>query len=211
MRRRPIVRILDAADPETLAQADVDWWLEATAEERILAVEEAKRDYERMGGRLTPRSRGGLNSDFEDFFRLLNEHGVEYLIVGGYAVSFHSTPRYTKDIDILLRPSIDNARRAIAAMTEFIGAPDLTPERLARPGKVLMFGVPPTRIDVLSSIDGCSFAKAWPRRVESRYGRQKVWFLGLNDLIRAKKAAGRDQDRIDVERLLRAKRRRRED
>lgn len=101
-------------------------------------------------------------------------------------------------------------RQAIAAMTEFIGAPDLTPERLARPGKVLMFGVPPTRIDVLSSIDGCSFAKAWPRRVESRYGRQKVWFLGLNDLIRAKKAAGRDQDRIDVERLLRAKRRRRE-
>ncbi|MBI4617764.1 MAG: hypothetical protein HY720_29395 [Planctomycetes bacterium] len=203
------IRTLESPSAEDLLDADVSWWLEAAPEERILAVDEARRDLERMGRdgmRRRRNARRGVSRDFEDFLELLERNQVEYLVVGGYAVAFHSTPRYTKDIDILVRAARKNATRVLAAISEFAGPPDVSAERLARPDLVLMMGLPPTRIDVLTSIDGCDFARAWRRRVRGRYGSQEVWFIGRKDLIAAKKAAAREQDLLDLKRLERAAR-----
>lgn len=204
MRRS--IQILENPDAATLLAADVAWWQAAPASARMVAMDEARRDAERMGIDVSPthRRRGGVNSDFEGFLELLNTHAVEYLVIGGYAVGFHAVPRFTKDLDVLVRPQPANAERVIAALTAFIGPPDISVERLSSPDLVLMLGIPPTRIDVLTSISGVAFEEAWPRRVEGPYGGQTVWFIGREDLIAAKLAAGREQDLIDVRRLEQA-------
>lgn len=201
---RPQLRILESPDAGELLDEDVGWWLEAGAPARLAAVDEARRDLELLGRTPMVEERPrATNRDFEDFLRLLEEHRVEYLIVGGYAVAFHATPRFTKDLDVLVRPEVANARRLIAALTAFIGDPGISPERFERHETILFIGIPPTRIDVLGSIPGCDFEQAWTRRVEGTYGGQKAWFMGLEDLIAAKRASGREQDLRDVERLQR--------
>ena len=146
--------------------------------------------------------------DYEEFFAALNDHRVRYLIVGAHAVAFHARPRATKDIDILFEPTVLNARRALAAITDFFGGADLgcTVEDLTDPQGIIQLGVAPVRIDLLAQVAGCpDFKAAWRRRVTARYGAVKAYYLGLNDLIRAKEAAGRDQDRADLRALERAK------
>src|SRR5688572_25178920 len=102
-----------------------------------------------MGGEVA-RKPSGTSPDFELFVSLLNRERADYLIVGGYAVAFHSTPRFTKDIHIWVRPSRANAKRVRAALEEFVGAIDVSDERLGKPGLILMIGLPPTRVDVLT-------------------------------------------------------------
>lgn len=149
--------------------------------------------------------------DFEEFFASLNAHRVRYLIVGAYAVGFHAKPRATKDVDVLVDRTPANARRVVDAVTTFLGspAPNLTIEKLQNPRTLVVLGVPPIRIDILTSIDGVpSFAQSWKRRATGRYGDAEVPFLSLEDLLAAKRAAGRLQDLADVEVLERARRRR---
>lgn len=144
--------------------------------------------------------------DFEEFFASLNAHRVRYLVVGGYAVGFHARPRATKDIDILVDRSPANARRALAAIRAFLGAVPrgVTAMKLTNPRTLFVLGVPPIRIDILTSIDGVpSFADAWKRRVTGSYGASQAEYLGLADLVASKKAADRLQDRADVEVLER--------
>lgn len=145
--------------------------------------------------------------DFEEFIASLNDHRVRYLIVGAYAVGLHARPRATKDLDVLLDRTLANARRARAALTTFLGsaAPNITETKLLHPRTLIVLGVPPVRIDVLTSIDGLpSFGAAWKRRVDAAYGRTVAHFISLDDLIAAKLAAGRPQDLVDVEVLRRA-------
>jgi hypothetical protein len=144
--------------------------------------------------------------DFEEFIASLNAHRVRYLIVGGYAVGFHARPRATKDIDILVDRTTPNARRARACLLSFLGgpAPNITEAKLRNPRTLIVLGMPPVRIDVLTSIDGVpSFAEAWKRRAEGRYGSTPANFLSLQDLIAAKAAAGRPQDLADLDVLER--------
>ncbi len=150
------------------------------------------------------------NSDFSALLAAFNDAGVEYLLIGGRAYSFHDQPRYTKDYDIWIRPTIDNAERAYAALLRF-GAPlgDITRDDLIDPDAFYAMGVPPNRVDVLSMIDGITFDEAWPRRVEGRHGDERMWVIGVDDLIRNKRAVGRPTDLIDVERLERRQRRKR--
>ena len=146
-----------------------------------------------------------VNSDFRDLFAALNAAGARYLLVGGYAVAFHAEPRFTKDLDVWTEPEAENARRVLDALRAF-GAPlqELSASDLAQPGIVFQIGVPPNRIDVVTSIDGVAFDAAWPDRVETSYGDQPMFVIGRACLIRNKRAAGRPQDLIDVVALERS-------
>ena len=143
-----------------------------------------------------------LNDDFRDLFAALNAAGARYLLVGGYAVAFHAEPRFTKDLDVWVEPTQDNATRVFGALETF-GAPlgEVTAADLSRPGIVFQIGVPPNRIDIVTHIDGVAFPEAWDGRTQSQYGDQPVPVIGLSDLIRNKRASGRPQDLIDVELL----------
>ncbi|HLT39202.1 MAG TPA: hypothetical protein VK034_23115 [Enhygromyxa sp.] len=143
-----------------------------------------------------------MNSDFADFFALLNQHGVEFLIIGGVAYNFHAPPRATKDIDVWVRPTRDNLERLIHVLEAFglpIEAIDI--EDLEREQRVLMIGRAPTRIDVLTRPDGLDWAGAWSRRVTTDYGDVPVGLLAIEDLISSKRAAGRPRDLADVSTL----------
>jgi hypothetical protein len=140
-----------------------------------------------------------VNPDFRDLFAALNGAGARYLVVGGYAVAFHAEPRYTKDLDVWVEPSADNAVRVFAALNEF-GAPlgDLSAEDLARPGLIFQIGVPPNRIDIITSIDGVGFTEAWEGRARMNYGGWPIAVIGREALLKNKRATGRPQDLIDV-------------
>lgn len=145
--------------------------------------------------------------DYEEFIAALNAHGVRYLVVGAHAVAHHARPRATKDLDILLDPSPANAQNALAALRDFFGGVDLgfTAEDLTDPRSIIQLGTAPVRIDLLSDLRGCpNFEQAWKNRVDARFGPVQAYYLGLDDLIRAKEAAGRPQDRADVRVLRRA-------
>ncbi|MDD5559606.1 nucleotidyltransferase [Candidatus Methylomirabilis sp.] len=147
--------------------------------------------------------------DYEEFIAALNAHGVRYLVIGAYAVAFHARPRATKDLDILLDPTAANAQRALDALRDFFGDVDLGygVADLTDPRWIIQLGVAPVRIDLASQIPGCrSFGAAWKRKTEAIFGSVKTYYLGLDDLIQAKEAAGRAQDRADVRVLRRAKR-----
>ncbi len=148
---------------------------------------------------------------FEEFIASLNAHRVRYLIVGGYAVGFHAKPRATKDIDVLVDRTPRNARRVCACLIAFLGtaAPNITEAKLRDPRTMIVLGVPPVRIDVMTSIAGVtSFAAAFRRRTVGTYGATPAAFLSLADLIAAKAASGRPQDLADLDLLQRVARRR---
>ena len=145
--------------------------------------------------------------DYEEFIAALNEHGVKYLIVGAHAVAYHGRPRATKDLDVLIDATQDNARRTLAALRAFLGGETgYTVKDLLDPEIIIQLGVAPVRIDLLSKIKGCpDFAAVWKRRIDARFGAVSSYYLGFEDLIIAKEAAGRLQDRADVRFLRRAK------
>ena len=145
---------------------------------------------------------GMIEKDYEEFLRLLNKHKAKYCIVGAYALAFYATPRYTKDMDIFMEQSRENAKRVIKTLREFgFKSLDLSEEDLMEPQTIIQLGYDPVRIDLVTSIDGCSFSGAWKNRKKGNYGKEKVFFIGLNDLLRNKKASNRKQDQVDVEQL----------
>ncbi|MGH2669508.1 MAG: hypothetical protein ACRDH5_10440 [bacterium] len=129
----------------------------------------------------------------------MNRHGVKALVVGAHAVAFHAKPRFTKDFDLFVEPSPENAARLLRALDEFgFGDLGLGVADFATPGKVVQLGVAPARVDLATSIDGLSFEQAWAGKVAGSYGAEPVWFIGRADLIRNKIAAGRPQDLADL-------------
>ncbi len=140
--------------------------------------------------------------DFEEFFELCNKHGVEYLVVGGYAFALHAHPRYTGDMDVFVRCSESNARLIINTLAEFgFELSSLTWQDFAVSGRVVQLGYPPLRIDIMTAIDGVTFDDAWSRKVHSRYGHQLISFISKEDLIANKRASGRKQELLDLESL----------
>lgn len=140
--------------------------------------------------------------DFEDFLRLLEEHRVDYMIVGGYAVAFHGYPRFTKDIDIFFADDRDNLSRLHTALVAFgFPAATVSVETLERPDSVFSIGIEPVRIDLLNRIAGVSFAEARHSAVRGRYGAVAVTFIGRDALVRNKRSTGRARDLGDVEEL----------
>jgi hypothetical protein len=140
-----------------------------------------------------------MSPDFRDLLSEFNAHNVEFLVVGAYALAAHGLVRATKDLDVWVRPELANARRTLAALKAF-GAPlhDLGVDDLSQPGLIFQIGVEPIRIDIITRIDGVDFDEAWPERVEATFADQRVNVLARRHLIQNKKAAGRDQDLLDV-------------
>jgi hypothetical protein len=141
-----------------------------------------------------------LNQDFLDLLSALLAANARFLVVGGYAVGIHGHPRATKDLDIWVDPTEENARQVFSALQDF-GAPlgTLTIEDLARPGTGFMMGRPPQRIDILTQIPGVSFGVAYDHRLEVPVADAvRCPFIGLDDLIANKRAAGRPQDLVDA-------------
>ena len=144
--------------------------------------------------------------DFEEFIASLNENRVRYLIVGGYAVAFHARPRATKAIDVLVDRTVANAKRLRKALARFLDSDESVFDlaALTNPRTLLVLGSPPVRIDVLTAIDGVPpFAAAWKRRSEGSYASTPAHYISLADLIASKRAAGRAQDKADVDVLER--------
>lgn len=143
-----------------------------------------------------------VQKDFRELLELFNEHKVEYLIVGGYALAFHGVPRYTGDIDIFVKPDTENAIRILKALDEFgFGSLDLKEEDFRSPNKVVQLGYPPVRIDIITSISGISWDEAYEERDKGRYGDVPVYYIGLNHYILNKRASGRKKDIADLETL----------
>jgi hypothetical protein len=143
-----------------------------------------------------------LASDFRDLLQSFVDREVRFLVVGGYALAVHGRPRATGDLDVWIDATPENAQRAYAALGAF-GAPlhDLRQEDLERPGTVFQIGVPPLRIDVLTSATGIDFATAWSSRVEAEFEGVRFPVIGLRDLLANKRALGRMQDLADLERF----------
>jgi hypothetical protein len=147
-----------------------------------------------------------VNQDFKDLFKVFNEYKVKYLVVGAYAVIYYAEPRYTKDLDIWVEPSLENARLVWKALTDF-GAPleGVALEDFCNPELVYQIGVAPNRIDIMMGIPGVDFSSAYERKVESTYGEEPIKIIAIDDLINAKRTVGREQDRLDVKNLEQAK------
>ena len=142
--------------------------------------------------------------DFDAMLRELSDAGAEFLVVGAHALGAHVRARATKDLDIWVRPSAENASRVWRALAKF-GAPldELSVDDLAVPGTIYQIGVPPYRIDLLTSVSALTFDEAWKNRLTATFGSGTYPVLGRNDLMTNKAAVGRPQDLIDLDLLRR--------
>jgi len=143
-----------------------------------------------------------IEKDFKEFLESLNRRGVKYLIVGGFAFSYYARPRFTKDLDVFVEPTDDNAGRLVEALADFgFESMGLKKEDFLTPGRIVQLGYPPMRIDIVTSLSGVDFARAWDGRTNGKYGDCPVFFISRDDLMANKAAAGRPQDIADLELL----------
>src|SRR5881394_1680221 len=140
--------------------------------------------------------------DFREFIALLNARRVRYLIVGGYAVAFHGYPRTTGDIDIFIELSDRNAAAMVEVFQRFgFAGSDIKPDFFTDKGEVVRLGREPLKLEILNDISGVTFAECYRRRVRARIEGLRVNFIDLPDLIRNKRASGRDKDKLDLKNL----------
>lgn len=143
-----------------------------------------------------------LNPDFKDFLRLLTEHEVKYLLIGGYAVAYHGYPRPTYDLDLWVQPVEENAERVVQALTEFgFGTAELSPELFLPSRNLIRLGRAPYLIEISTQIDGVNFDECYRRRERTSLGGISVSLLSLADLRANKRASGRLKDLADLENL----------
>ncbi len=143
-----------------------------------------------------------LSKDFKEFIKLLNKYRVKYLVVGGYAVAFHGHPRYTKDLDIWIESSIDNATSVLKALDEFgFGSLGLSLEDFLAANQIIQLGFPPNRIDLLTSAAGVDFETCYHSRVSTTIDGTRIEFIDIENLKMNKLSTGRSQDLADTENL----------
>lgn len=143
-----------------------------------------------------------IQQDFKELLALFNVHKVEYIIVGAYALAFHGAPRFTGDIDILVRPLPKNAKKILSVLKDFgFGSVNLSVDDFQKPDHVVQLGHPPVRVDIVTSITGVSWEEAERGKQEGVYGDVPVFFLGKEQYITNKQATGRLKDRADLEAL----------
>jgi len=143
-----------------------------------------------------------VQPDFRELLALLNAHSVEYMIVGGYALAFYGAPRFTGDLDVFVRPTAQNAVRILAALSDFgFGSLNLGAEDFSTQDRVVQLGVPPVRVDLITSLSGVSWETCWASRQPGAYGDVPVAFIGRAQFIANKRAIGRTKDLADLEAL----------
>ena len=140
-----------------------------------------------------------LPPDFKEFLRLLNSNAVEYLLIGGYAVGYYGYPRPTGDMNVWIATTPDNARRVVDALREF--GFDCPVENLLRENEVIRMGVPPFRLEILTTISGVDFSACYARRLQMLLDDVQVSLISLSDLKVNKRASGRSKDVADLENL----------
>jgi len=143
-----------------------------------------------------------LPKDFSDFLKLLNSKQIKYLLIGGWAVGFYGYPRATGDMDIWISTEKENAEKLLEAFKEFgFDVPDLSTELFTKENQITRIGVPPLRIEVLTSISGVTFEECFPNRQTSEIDDVKINFISLEDLKKNKAASNRYRDLDDLEKL----------
>ncbi len=148
-----------------------------------------------------------LLPDFKEFLKLLKEHDVRYLLIGGYAVGYHGYARATEDMDIWVAIHPDNAQKLVTTMKAFgLDDPNLTPELFLQKPKIIRMGFPPLRLEITTSISGVEFDDCYQARIVDKIDGVEVNLIDLENLKRNKKASGRTKDIADVEKLGQIKR-----
>ncbi|MFH1908160.1 MAG: hypothetical protein ABIL11_12400 [Chloroflexota bacterium] len=143
-----------------------------------------------------------LNQDFKEFIQSLNDNGVRYLVVGGYAVALHGYPRYTKDMDVWVEMTIENVARVVTALNQFgFASLGLKEDDFLVPDQIIQLGYPPRRIDMLTTLPGVEFSECYPAHIIADVEGTSVNFIDLENLKKNKKATGRHQDLADLENL----------
>jgi len=138
--------------------------------------------------------------DFKELLELFNKHKVEYVIVGAYALAFYGCPRYTGDLDLLVKPDPDNAKKVIKGIEEFgFESLNLAVDDFVSPEKVIQLGVPPIRIDLITSLTALTWEQVESHKVKGEYASIPTYFIGKDELIINKKSLGRHQDLADIE------------
>lgn len=143
-----------------------------------------------------------LNADLREFIELLNSRGVEYVIVGAHSLAFHARPRYTGDLDVLVRPSPENAARLVSLLRDFgFGKTDFAESDFTVPEQMIQLGRAPNRIDLLTSISDVAIEDAFRTKIATELEGLPVFILSKELLIRNKRAVGRPQDVADLKEL----------
>ena len=143
-----------------------------------------------------------LASDYKEFLRLLRAHGVEYLLIGGWAVGYYGYPRATYDLDVWIATSPANAARVVKALADFgFDVPGLSSDLFLQPDKIVRMGVEPKRIELMTSISGVQFDECYRERLETTMNEVPVSLISLRDLKINKRASGRLKDLADLEQL----------
>jgi hypothetical protein len=143
-----------------------------------------------------------LSRDFVEFIELLNSNSVRYLVAGRYAVAFHGPPRYTKDLEVWVQRSPDNAHNLLKALDAFgFGSVDISEEDFLKENHVIQLGYPPNRIDLLTSLKGVIFDACYASKIQAEVSGIPIDFIDIDSLKRNKLASGRPQDIADVENL----------
>ncbi len=147
-----------------------------------------------------------LSSDLREFIHLLNTKSVKYVIVGAWALAFHSRPRYTGDIDIFVAREQDNAQRLMDVLEAFgFGQSGIQRDDFLQVDHVIQLGREPNRIDILTGISGVTFDEAWQSRKQGNISDVAVYFISRDLLIKNKRAANRDKDQADIKQLEKTK------
>jgi hypothetical protein len=143
-----------------------------------------------------------MNPHFIEMLKAFRDEGVEYLVIGAHALAVHGHIRATLDIDLWVKPTPENAGRTWRALERF-RAPlsKMNPQDFSEPQVLYQIGLPPNRIDIMTSVTGLDFDSAWPNHVIAQFANVAVPVLGLEDLRLAKRAAGRLKDLADLEEL----------
>ena len=143
-----------------------------------------------------------LNNDFREFIASLNENNVRYLIVGGYAVGFHGYPRYTKNLDVWIEVSNENAENVVKALNQFgFGAVGFKADDFLKPDEFMQLGYPPNRIDLITSCEGIDFQTCYANKMQIKIDGLKIDFIDYENLLKNKRTVGRPQDLADVSNL----------
>lgn len=143
-----------------------------------------------------------LETDFIDFIKLCNKYEVEYLVIGGYAVSIHGYPRSTKDLDICIKISEENATKMVRVIKDFgFASLKLTKEDFLKRDFITQLGHEPVRIDILNDLDGVPFEEAWKNKRVMEFEGSEINFIGYAELLKVKEKAGRLQDIADINKL----------
>jgi hypothetical protein len=141
-----------------------------------------------------------VQKDFKEFLALLNEHEVEFIIVGGYALAYHGVPRFTGDIDVFIKSDQQNAERTLKVLGAFgFGSLDIVVKDFLQPNNIIQLGVPPVRINIITSISGVTWEEANTSKEKGLFGDIIVSFMGKKQFIINKRASGRRKDLADLE------------